>query len=241
MRSRNPVLPLSIFRTRGLAAADVTQLIAFTAFLAMFFFLTLYMQNVLGFSPIQAGAAYLPLCFCVGIAAGISGKLVTSIGTRPVVVAGCLIASAGLYYLSRIPVDGHYWPNILPGTLIMSFGLGAIFVGVTTAANAGVPQQQAGLAAALLNASQQLGGALGLAIFTAIATARTTHLLAAHVATPNALTAGFHRALLVSSIFLLAAALFAVRAPNTRGEHEAAANPEENGLDAFATLRSHDV
>jgi EmrB/QacA subfamily drug resistance transporter len=241
MRSRNPLLPLSIFRTRGLAAADITQLIAFTGFLAMFFFLTLYMQSVLRFSPLQAGAAYLPLCVCVGIAAGISGKLVTSIGTRPVVVAGCLIASAGLFYLSRIPVDGHYWPNILPGTLIMAFGLGAVFVGVTTAANAGVPQQQAGLAAALLNASQQLGGALGLAIFTAIATARTTHLLAAHVATPNALTAGFHRALLVSSIFLLAAALIAVRAPNTRGEHEAAVNPEENGLDAYATLRSHDV
>jgi EmrB/QacA subfamily drug resistance transporter len=219
-RSANPVLPLSIFRIRGLAAADVTQLIAFAGFLAMFFFLTLYMQNVLGFSPLQTGAAYLPLCVGVGIAAGISGQLITRLGTRPVVVAGCLIASGGVYYLSRIPVGGHYLSNILPGTLIMSFGLGAVFVGVTTAANAGVPEHQAGLAAALLNASQQLGGALGLAIFSAIATARTNHLLAADVAVPHALTSGFHRALLASSIFLLAAALFAVRAPNTRGEHE---------------------
>lgn len=219
-RSANPVLPLSIFRIRGLAAADVTQLIAFAGFLAMFFFLTLYMQNVLGFSPLQTGAAYLPLCVGVGIAAGISGQLITRLGTRPVVVAGCLIASGGVSYLSRIPVGGHYLSNILPGTLIMSFGLGAVFVGVTTAANAGVPEHQAGLAAALLNASQQLGGALGLAIFSAIATARTNHLLAAHVAAPHALTSGFHRALLASSIFLLAAALFAVRAPNTRGAHE---------------------
>jgi EmrB/QacA subfamily drug resistance transporter len=94
-RTTNPVLPLSIFRIRGLAAADVTQLIAFAGFLAMFFFLTLYMQNVLGFSPLQTGAAYLPLCVGVGIAAGISAQLLTRVGTRPVIVAGCLIASGG--------------------------------------------------------------------------------------------------------------------------------------------------
>jgi MFS family permease len=219
-RTTNPVLPLSIFRVRGLAAADVTQLIAFAGFLAMFFFLTLYMQSVLGFSPLQTGAAYLPLCVGVGIAAGVSAQLLTRVGTRPVIVTGCLIASGGVYSLSRIPVHGHYLTNLLPGLVIMSFGLGAVFVGVTTAANAGVPEHQAGLAAALLNASQQLGGALGLAIFSAIATARTNHLLAAHVAAPHAMTGGFHWALLASSIFLLAAALFAVRAPNTRGEHE---------------------
>jgi EmrB/QacA subfamily drug resistance transporter len=223
-RTANPVLPLSIFRIRGLAAADVTQLISFAGFLAMFFFLTLYMQNVLAFSPLQTGAAYLPLCVGVGIAAGISGQLVTRVGTRPVIVAGCLIASAGVYCLSRIPVDGHYVHDILPGTLIMSFGLGAVFVGVATAANAGVPQRQAGLAAALLNASQQLGGALGLAILSAIATARTSSLLADHVAVPRALTSGFHQALLASSIFILAAALLAVRAPNTRGETTPAAD-----------------
>jgi MFS family permease len=219
-RTTNPILPLSIFQVRGLAAADITQLIAFAGFLAMFFFLTLYMQNVLGFSPLQTGAAYLPLCVGVGIAAGISAQLLTRVGTRPVIVAGSLIASGGAYSLSCIPVHGHYLTNLLPGLLIMSFGLGAVFVGVTTAANAGVPEHQAGLAAALLNASQQLGGALGLAIFSAIATARTNHLLAVHVAAPHAMTEGFHRALLASSIFLLAAALFAVRAPNTRGEHE---------------------
>jgi EmrB/QacA subfamily drug resistance transporter len=231
-RSLNPVLPLSIFRTRGLAAADVTQLIAFAGFQAMFFFLTLYMQNVLGFSPLQTGAAYLPLCVGVGIAAGISGQLIARVGTRPVIVAGCLIAAAGVYYLSRLRVDGHYLPDILPGTLVMSFGLGAVFVGVATAANAGVPKQQAGLAAALLNASQQIGAALGLAILSAIATARTAHLVTAHIATPHALTAGFHRALLVGSVLLLGAALFAVRAPNTRGD---------NGSDAFASEGSHDV
>ena len=184
----------------------------------MFFFLTLYMQNVLGYSPIQTGVAYLPLCVGVGVAAGVTAQILARAGTRPVIVAGALVAAAGVYYLSRIPVDGSYLTDLLPGMMLMSFGLGAVFVGVTTAANTGVPADEAGLAAALLNASLQIGGALGLAIFSAIATARTNHLLTAHAALAHAQTAGYHRALLASSIFLLAAALLAVRAPNTRGE-----------------------
>jgi EmrB/QacA subfamily drug resistance transporter len=228
-RSKNPLLPLSIFRIRGLAAADATQLIAFAGFIAMFFFLTLYMQNVLGYSPIQTGAAYLPLTFGVGVAAGVSSQLLSRTGTRPVIVAGSLIAAGGVYWLSRIPVHGSYLGDLLPGMMVMSIGLGAVFVAVTTAANAGVPADQAGLAAALLNASQQVGAALGLAIFSAIATSRITHLLANHTPQPDALTSGFHRALLASSIFLLAAAIVALRVTNTRGEEQqpgADARPE---------------
>jgi EmrB/QacA subfamily drug resistance transporter len=217
-RHRNPLLPLSIFRVRGLAAADATQLIAFAGFLAMFFFLTLYMQNVLGYSPIQTGASYLPLTFGVGAAAGISSQLLPRLGTRPLIVAGSLIAAGGVYWLSRIPVHGTYLENLLPGMMVMSLGLGAVFVAVTSAANAGVPADKAGLAAALLNASQQVGGALGLAIFSAIATSRTTDLLAGGTPTADALTSGFQRALMASSIFLAAAAVVGLRVTNTRGE-----------------------
>jgi len=217
-RNSNPMLPLPIFRVKGLAAANVTGLIAFAGMLAMFFFLTLYMQNVLGYSPIKTGAAYLPLTFGVGIAAGISSQLLTRLGTRPVLIVGALIAAGGLYYLSRIPVDGSYLTDLFPGLVIVSFGLGAVFVAVTTAANAGVPADKAGLAAALLNSAQQVGGALGLAIFSAIATFRTNHLLATHAQLPHALTSGFHRALLTGSIFALAAAIIALRTSNTRGE-----------------------
>jgi EmrB/QacA subfamily drug resistance transporter len=215
---KHPLLPLEIFRVRGLAAADVTQLIAFAGFLAIFFFLTLYMQNVLGYSPIKTGAAYLPLCGAIGVSAGITGQLIGRIGTRPLIAVGALITSAGVYELSRIPVNGSYVSDLLPGLLIVAFGIGAVFVATVTAANDGVPPDRAGLAAALLNASQQLGGALGLAIFSAIATARTHQLLGQHDAAPHALTQGFHRALLAGSVFLLAAALVAVRSPNTRGE-----------------------
>ena len=217
-RVKNPLAPLSIFRINGLAYANATQLIAFAGFLALFFFLTLYMQNVLGYSAIQTGAAYLPLTFAVGIAAGVSSQLISRIGTRPVIVTGALIAAGGLYWLSRIPPDGSYVSDVLPGMLVLSLGFGPVFVGVTTAANAGVPADKAGLAAALLNASQQVGGALGLAIFSALATSRTNDLLASNTPSAEALTSGFQRALLAGSIFILAAAVIALRATNTRGE-----------------------
>jgi EmrB/QacA subfamily drug resistance transporter len=224
-RAKNPLAPLSIFRINGLAFADATQLIAFAGFLAMFFFLTLYMQNVLGYSPIQTGLAYLPVCFAIGGAAGASSQLLARVGTRSMIVAGSLIAAAGVYWLSRIPVNGSYVSDLLPGMIVMSIGFGPVFVAVTTAANAGVPADKAGLAASLLNASQQLGGALGLAIFTALATSHTQHLLAAGTGPAQALTSGCHRALLASSLFILAAAVIGLRATDTRGEPEPVATP----------------
>ena len=197
-----------------------------------FFFLTLYMQTVLGYSPVQAGSAYLPVTAGIGIAAGISSRLFPRIGTRPVIVAGALIAAAAMYELSRIPVQGDYLTDLLPGLAVMSLGLGAVFVGVTTAANAGVPAEQAGLAAALLNTSLQLGSALGLAILSTVATTRTQRLLAEHRPAQDALTGGYQRALLVGSLFVLAAAVIALRATNTRGEHPAAELPTDQRIPA---------
>ena len=231
-RQRNPLAPLQIFRINGLGFADVTQLIAFAGFVAMFFFLTLYMQTVLGYTPIQAGLAYLPLCFVIGICAGIASQMLTRVGTRPVIVVGAVVSAAGLYWLSRVPVHGSYLTDLLPGLLVISVGFGPVFVGVTTAANAGVPPETAGLAASLLNASQQLGAALGLAIFSAVATSRTDARLAHHAAVHAALTSGFQRALFVGSMFILASAVLGLKATNTRGEtaSEAAASPTP-GLD----------
>jgi MFS transporter len=213
--SQAPLAPLSILRINGLGFSNVTQLVAFAGALALFFFLTLYMQNVLGNSPIQTGLAYLPFCFAVVVSAGISSQLLSRVGTRPVIVVGAIVAAGGLYWLSRIPVDGSYLGDLLPGMLVVALG-GGIFVGVATAANAGVPADKAGLAAAVLTASQELGGALGLTIFTAVSTSRTNNLLSAGTPTSHTLTSGFQRALL-GSIFLLAAAVTGLRATNTRG------------------------
>jgi EmrB/QacA subfamily drug resistance transporter len=225
-RTSNPLTPLSIFRVKGLAAADATWLIGVAGFFAMFFFLTLYMQEVLRFSPIQAGSAYLPVTACLAIASGIASQLFSRIGTRPVIVGGALLGAGGIYYLSRIPLHGSYVPNLLPGLIIMSIGFGGMFVGVTTAANAGVPANKAGLAAGLLSASQQLGMALGLAILSAIATSRTDHLLAAHASGSEALTSGYQRALLVCSIFVLSAAAIASRIPNAHAAAQPIVVPE---------------
>ena len=232
LRVRNPLVPMEILRVKGVAVADVTQLITAAGFLPMFFFLTLYMQTVLGYSPIQTGLAYLPLTGGFIIATSISSQLFARIGTKPVIVVGAVIASVGLYLLSRIPVDGSYVSDILPGLLIASIGLGGVFVGATTAANAGVSEDKAGLAAGLLNTGTQLGAALGLAIFSALATERTTSVLqAGHSTVAHAATEGFQLALLTGAFFLLAAGGVALL---TRNKRESAAVDEEPALELAA-------
>jgi EmrB/QacA subfamily drug resistance transporter len=216
LRSRNPLVPFSILRVKGLAAADLTQLIAFAGAFTMFFFVTLYMQEVLHYSPVKAGTAYLPITAGFAAAGAIASQLVTRIGTRPVVVAGSLVGGAGIYYLSRVPLHGSYVTDLLPGFIVMALGMGSVFVSVTTAANAGVPGDKAGLAAGLLNASQQVGSALGLAVLSALAITRTNDLVAAGAPRIVALASGYHRALLIGSILMAAAALIALRIGNTR-------------------------
>jgi EmrB/QacA subfamily drug resistance transporter len=210
-RVANPLVPMSILRVKGVAVADATQLVTAAGFLPMFFFLTLYMQTVLDYSPIQTGIAYLPLTAGFIVASSISSQLFARVGTKPVIVVGAVIASGGLYLLSGIPVDGSYVSDVLPGMLIASIGLGGVFVGATTAANAGISQDKAGLAAGLLNTGTQLGGALGLAIFSALATERTTSVLQTGQSTvAHAATEGYQLALLVGAFFVLAAGAVAL-------------------------------
>ena len=224
--SRNPLLPLSIFRIRGLVAADVTQLVGVAGFISFFFFLTLYMQNVEGYSPIRAGLAYVPITVAVGIGAGTAPRLVAKVGTRPVVVVGAAVASTGIFLLAQLKVHGSYVSGLLPGMVIMAIGLGFLFVGISTAANAGVPHHQAGLAAALLNASQQVGGALGLAIFAAVSTARLNHELKHGTAPAAAMTSGLSWALTACAIAVACAAVIALRTRNVHSEAEAEALAE---------------
>ncbi len=217
LRIANPLIPLSILRVRGVAAADATQLVAVGGFVPMFFFLTLYMQTVLHYSPIQTGVAYLPLTGGFIVSSGIASQLFARIGTKPVIVAGAVIVAGGLYWLSRIPVDGSYVADILPGLLLISVGGGGVFVGVTTAANAGVGEERAGLAAGLLNTGQQVGTALGLAVLSALATASTSSLLrAGHDTVAQAATHGYGRALLGGAVIVLVGGGVAMLAPNTR-------------------------
>jgi EmrB/QacA subfamily drug resistance transporter len=215
-RASTPLVPFSIFRIKGLAAANVTQLITFSGLYSMFFFLSLYMQNVLGYSPRHTGLAYLPLTAGFMISAGIATPLVPRIGTKPVIVAGTLVAAGGLYFLSHVPVDGAFLGDLLPGIVLVALGAGAVFTGVTTAATDGVPADNAGIASGLLNASMQFGGAFGLAVLSAVATGRTSAVRGSGGALPTALTAGFQRAFLIGALFVLVAALVAFLATDAR-------------------------
>jgi hypothetical protein len=143
-RIKKPLIPLTIFRIPGLAAAEITQVIGVGGFNTMFFFLTLYTQNVLGYSPIKTGLAYVPLTLGVGVLSGIASGLIGRVGTKPIIIAGALVTGAGLFLLSGIADDGSDLPDLLPGLLVVSLGIGGVLVGTTTAANAGVPRSSPG-------------------------------------------------------------------------------------------------
>jgi len=230
LRHPNPVLPLSIFKIKGLAATDLANVLALAGFNSVFFFITLYMQEVLHFSALRAGAAYVPIALIVMVSSIGGSGLVPRVGTRPLIIAGAVIATGGMYWVSRIPLHGSYWSDIFPPMMIMGLGLGLVFVGVQIAGNAGVPPDKAGLAGALITASFQLGVALGLAILSALATARTNSLVATHHALPDALVGGYTRALLGATFFVAAVILIGLRAANTKGEPPGGTSAEIAGV-----------
>jgi EmrB/QacA subfamily drug resistance transporter len=231
LRHPNPVLPLSIFRVKGLAATDAAQALGLAGFNSAFFFISLYMQEVLHFSALRAGAAYVPIAAVVVVGSIGGSGLVPRAGTRPLIISGAVIATGGLYWVSRLPAHGYYWTDLFPPMMIMGLGLGLVFVGVQIAGNAGVPPDKAGLAGALITASFQVGVALGLAILSALATARTNSLLAAHQASPVALVGGYSRALLGAAFFVGAVVLIGLRAGNTKGEPPGGTPAEITGVD----------
>jgi EmrB/QacA subfamily drug resistance transporter len=232
LRASDPLVPWSILRINGVAAADTTQMLAIAGFFSMFFFLTLYMQTVLRYSPIQTGVAYLPMTAAIFVASGAASKLLLKIGPRALMVVGCVIATAGLLWLARVPVHGAYVQDILPGVVITPFGIGVAFVGGASAANAGIKEEDSGLAAGLLNTAQQLGAAVGLAILSALATARTHDLLhSGHTNGLAAATSGYHVALIAGAGFAMAGALVASL---TRAVHQLSTADAEAGRAAPA-------
>jgi MFS family permease len=164
----------------------------------MFFLLSLYMQQVLGFSAMETGLGYLAVALTVIVAAAVSQGLVTRLGVKPVLVVGMALLTVGLVYFTQVSVDGSYAVDLLPGFLLIGVGMGFSFVPISIAALAGVEGPEAGLASGLINTSQQIGGALGLALLTTVATTRTTDLLESGTAQPEALTSGFSLAFWVA-------------------------------------------
>jgi predicted MFS family arabinose efflux permease len=181
-----------------------------TSIFAMFFFLSLYMQQVLRYSATTAGFGFLVVAVLVMVCSGAGQAIVTRIGAKPVLAAGMALIAASQLWFARLPVAGSYPADVLPGFVVVAVGLGLAFVSVGIAALTGVGDRDAGLASGLINASQQIGGAIGIAITSTIAAAHTAHLLQAGRPVNGALTSGFHVAFLVSAAFAAAGALLAV-------------------------------
>jgi EmrB/QacA subfamily drug resistance transporter len=224
-RARQPLVPFRVFRIGSVAGANVTGLLTGAALFSMFFFISLYMQQILGFDALEAGLAYLPLAGSIIVAAGVASQLVTRLGARPVLVGGLVLVAAGLIWFSQISVGGSYVADVLFPSLLAGWGLGFAFVPMTIASQAGIGASDAGLASGLINTAQQVGGALGLAVLATVANS-TTHsaMAAAHgarSALPTALTDGFGDAFLVGAGIALAAVV--VAALTIRGE---AARPQ---------------
>jgi EmrB/QacA subfamily drug resistance transporter len=201
-RAVAPLVRLSIFRIRTLLAANAAMFLAMSGMFAMFFFNTLYIQQVLGYGPLEAGLAFLPFTAGIMVSATLASQFAPRIGVRPVAVVGFLLAAAGLLLLTQLPVDGSYLVNVLPALLLTALGLGGVFMPLTLIATTGLNDSDQGLASGLFNTSQQIGGALGLAVLSTIATAQTKSAGGSQV---HALVTGFHWAFGIGAVVTLAA------------------------------------
>jgi EmrB/QacA subfamily drug resistance transporter len=221
-RQRHPLLPFSIFRLRTLRGADIVGLLIGMSLFSMFFFISLYLQEVLRYSPIKAGLSYLPLAIGIILSAGAASALVTRVGFKPTLIAGLLMIAGALLWFSRVPAPGGtFVGDVLGPSVLAAFGLGFSFVPVTIAAVTGTEPHEAGLASGLINTSQQVGGALGLAILATVANSRTQSLLHAGVHnTSVALTKGFDRAFLVGAGFAILGAILTAFLISSRDSRE---------------------
>jgi EmrB/QacA subfamily drug resistance transporter len=198
-RHAEPLMRFGILRTKTIAGANVAGFIMGTAMFSMFLMLTLYMQQVLGYSPMKTGVAYLAVAGTAILWSALAAQLVTRVGVKPILVIGMTALTAGLVYFTQVSVHGSYLGDLLPGFLLTGLGIGFAFVPISIAALAGVRASEAGLASGLFNTSQQIGGALGIAALSTIATSRTGNAIAAGTAVPSALVDGFTAAFIAGA------------------------------------------
>ncbi len=207
--AKHPLVPFSIFRLGNVAAANFVQLFITASLFSTFFFISLYVQEILKYSPLQAGLAFLPMSLVIGTGAILAPRIITRFGYKVIIVGSPLLLAVGLFTFAHINVDGAYL-DLLPGLLISAAGLGFSFVAISIAATTGVPPQESGLASGLLTTAQQVGGSLGLAILTSIAASKTASVIASGVSQPLALLEGFHAAFYMGVGFAVTASILAL-------------------------------
>jgi EmrB/QacA subfamily drug resistance transporter len=221
-RSRNPLMPFTIFRLRTLTGANIVGLLVGMSLFSMFFFISLYLQQVLGYEPLKAGLSYVPLSILIILSAGGASQLVTRVGFKPTLITGMLLISVGLLWFSQVSApDGTYLGDVLFPSMIVAVGLGFAFVPVTIAAVTGTRPDEAGLASGLINTSQQVGGALGLAIAATVANSTTADAFSSgETNRVVALTEGFQDAFLVCAGFAVLGAILAAVLISSRDSRE---------------------
>ncbi len=212
-RTADPLIPLGVFRRRSLSAANGIAMMIGAALFGMYFFLSLYMQQVAHYSPLKAGIAFVPAGLCTLVAALIGTRLVARIGPHRQLMIGPGIAAAGLVWISFLSVGDAYWADIFGPLVLVGLGLGLSFVPMTIAATQGVPMHQAGLASGLINTTRQMGGAIGLAAMATVAASAAAHHAGGRAGVFSALTTGYDRAFLISGGALVVAAALAVLLP----------------------------
>jgi predicted small integral membrane protein len=229
-RHPEPLMRFGLLQTRTVSGANVTGFILGTALFSMFLMLTLYMQQVLGYSAMKAGVAYLAVALSAIVWSAVAAQLVTRTGVKPVLVTGMTLLTAGLVYFTQVSVGGSYLGDLLPGFLLIGAGIGFSFVPISIAALAGVQASEAGLASGLINTSQQIGGALGIAALSTIATTRTEDALASGTLMPSALVHGFSGAFLAGAL-IAGAGIIAALTLIRKDELAQAAEPVEAELE----------
>lgn len=238
---KHPLIPLGVFRRRNVSGGSLVMLLMPAAMFGMFFYVSIYLQMVLDYSPTMTGVANVPFTLTIMAVAGVLSKQIAKINPKPVLVAGPLLVAAGLLFFSRLPVDANYFTDILPGIVLMAAGMASVFVTATLVTTSGASHQESGLISGLLNTGQQIGGALGLAVLSVISTTVTKNEMAAKAGDMSALIPatvhGFQRGFLAAAGFALAAsvvALVVIKAHKpTKGEMR---QEPENEAEALAAI-----
>jgi EmrB/QacA subfamily drug resistance transporter len=241
-RTRNPLIPLRIFRSRNVSGANVIQALTVAGMFGLFFLGSLYLEQVLGYDPLEIGLAFLPATLIMGVLSfRYTEPLITRFGARRALLTGLVLVAAGLGAFTQAPVDGTYLANVLPPMILLGFGIGVSFPALMTLAMSGATQEDAGLASGLVNTTAQVGGALGLAVLATLSATRSDNLIAGGESTAAALTSGYHLAFLIGAILIVAAVVIGLtvlqdeeKAAEAAGETQAQEGHAAKGEPAYS-------
>jgi EmrB/QacA subfamily drug resistance transporter len=237
-RGKAPLMPLGLFRIRGVSGANIVMLLVGAVFFSMWYFLSLYLQDVLHYGALRAGLAFLPMGIAIIIGAQATSRAMPRTGIRPLLFTGTALVTGGFFWLSRIGADSHYWSDVFGPGIIIALALGVLFPPLAAAATMGVGRSEAGLASGVLNTARQVGGSLGLAVLATVASTHTHALERTGLAPGNALAEGYARAFLIASALGIAAFAAAFVIPARSGRSSPASSPAPDGKAVAGTVPS---